>query len=107
MSVLYILNDACRTPPGKNRPLDEDDLAFVTGWQDSEHAKEQSLKIAERDEVASFQEVRSGHYRASGLAEAVGASDLESMRGLPMDGPHRLPDLNLGSLSTSQCNTKS
>lgn len=41
---------------GKNRPLDEDDLAFVTGWQDSEHAKEQSLKIAERDEVASFQE---------------------------------------------------
>ena len=43
---------------GKNRPLDEEDLAFVTGWQDSEHAKEQSLRNAEREEVASFQEVR-------------------------------------------------
>jgi hypothetical protein len=42
---------------GKNRPLDEDDMAFVTRLQDSEHAKEESLKIAEQGEIASFQEV--------------------------------------------------
>ena len=42
---------------GKNRPLDEDDMAFVTSLQDSEYAKEESLRNAEREEVATFQEV--------------------------------------------------
>jgi hypothetical protein len=32
-------------------------MAFVTSLQDGEYAKEESLRKAERNEVASFQEV--------------------------------------------------
>ena len=43
---------------GKNRPLDEDDLAFVNSLVESESAHERRIREAEKNDLESFQEVR-------------------------------------------------
>lgn len=45
------------TVAGKNRPLDEDDLAFVNALVESEQARDQSVREAERSDLESFQAV--------------------------------------------------
>ena len=42
---------------GKNRPLDEDDLAFVNSLVESESAHERKIREAEKSDLESFQEV--------------------------------------------------
>ena len=58
---MEVMMDATSDVPlaaGKNRPLDEDDLAFVNSLVESESAHERRIREAEKSDLESFQEVR-------------------------------------------------
>lgn len=44
-------------PVGKNRPLDEDEMAFMDSLADKELSRLKDLHQAEKEELSAFQEV--------------------------------------------------